>query len=132
MSPLVDAGMGKADVRALAAERGLPVADKPASPCLASRVAYGVEVTPERLARVDAAEEAVRALGFEVLRVRDHGDLARVEVPVEDVARAVALRAELQSRLSELGFRFVTLDLSGFKSGSLNAALRPPSFRTSE
>jgi uncharacterized protein len=131
-SPLVDAGMSKADVRALAAERGLPVADKPASPCLASRVAYGVEVTPERLARVDAAEEAVRELGFEVLRVRDHGDLARVELPVEDLDRAASLRAELHARLSGLGFRFVTLDLGGFKSGSLNAALRPPSFRSPE
>lgn len=127
LSPLVDAGMSKADVRTLAAARGLPVADKPASPCLASRVAYGVEVTPERLRRVDAAEEAVRALGFDVLRVRDHGDLARVEVPLDDFPRLAALRAEVHERLSGLGFRFVTLDLAGFRSGSLNAALRPPS-----
>lgn len=132
LSPLVDAGMSKADVRALAAERGLPVADKPASPCLASRVAYGVEVSPERLRRIDAAEEAVRALGFEVLRVRDHGDLARVEVPVEDFPRAASLRAEMQAQLAELGFRFVTLDLAGFRSGSLNAALPPPAFRHGE
>ena len=131
-SPLVDAGMSKSDVRALAAERGLPVADKPASPCLASRVAYGVEVSPERLQRVDAAEEAVRALGFEVLRVRDHGDLARIEVPVEDFARAASLRAEMHARLAGLGFRFVTLDLAGFRSGSLNAALAPPAFRRGE
>ncbi|HEX2057783.1 MAG TPA: ATP-dependent sacrificial sulfur transferase LarE [Actinomycetota bacterium] len=132
LSPLVDADMSKADVRALAAERGLPVADKPASPCLASRVAYGVEVTPERLRRIDAAEEAVRALGFDVLRVRDHGDLARVEVPAKDLPRAAALREELHARLSELGFRFVTLDLAGFRSGSLNAALRPPAIRRGE
>ena len=131
-SPLVDAGMSKADVRALAAERGLPVADKPASPCLASRVAYGVEVTPERLRRVDSAEEAVRSLGFEVLRVRDHGDLARVEVPLDDLPRLAALRAEVHARLSALGFRFVTLDLAGFRSGSLNAALRPPALRRGE
>ena len=127
LSPLADAGMSKADVRSLAAARGLPVADKPASPCLASRVAYGVEVTPERLRRVDAAEEAVRALGFDVLRVRDHGDLARVEVPIDDLPRLAALRAEVHERLSGLGFRFVTLDLAGFRSGSLNAALRAPS-----
>lgn len=131
-SPLVDAGMSKADVRALAARRGLPVADKPASPCLASRVAYGIEVTPERLRRVDEAEEAVRALGFDVLRVRDHGDLARVEVPAEDVPRAAALRAELHDRLTGLGFRFVTVDLGGFRSGSLNAALAPPAIRRGE
>lgn len=131
-SPLVDAGMSKADVRALAAEHGLPVADKPASPCLASRVAYGVEVTPERLRRVDAAEEAVRALGFDVLRVRDHGDLARVEVPVEDLERAAGLRDELHARLTALGFRFVTLDLAGFRSGSLNAALGPPAIKRGE
>ncbi|HEX2295484.1 MAG TPA: ATP-dependent sacrificial sulfur transferase LarE [Actinomycetota bacterium] len=131
-SPLVDAGMSKADVRALAAERGLPVADKPASPCLASRVAYGVEVSPERLRRIDEAEEAVRDLGFDVLRVRDHGDLARVEVPVEDLPRAAALRDEMHSRLVALGFRFVTLDLAGFRSGSLNAALGPPAIRRVE
>ncbi|HYP24009.1 MAG TPA: ATP-dependent sacrificial sulfur transferase LarE [Actinomycetota bacterium] len=131
-SPLVDAGMSKADVRALAAKRGLPVADKPASPCLASRVAYGVEVSPERLRRIDAAEEAVRALGFDVLRVRDHGDLARVEVPVEDFARAASLRDEMHARLVELGFRFVTLDLAGFRSGSLNAVLAPPALRRGE
>lgn len=132
VSPLVDAGMSKDDVRALAARRGLPVADKPASPCLASRVAYGVEVTPERLRRIDIAEEAVRALGFDVLRVRDHGDLASVEVPLEDVPRAAAAQAEIDARLSALGFRFVTLDLGGFRSGSLNAALRPPVIRQGE
>lgn len=131
-SPLVDAGMSKADVRALAAQRGLPVADKPASPCLASRVAYGVEVSPERLRRIDDAEEAVRSLGFDVLRVRDHGDLARVEVPLADVPRAAAAGAEIEAMLMALGFRFVTLDLAGFRSGSLNAALAPPAFRREE
>ena len=131
-SPLVEAGMSKSDVRALAAERGLPVADKPASPCLASRVAYGVEVSPERLQRVDAAEEAVRGLGFEVLRVRDHGELARIEVPIEDFPRAASLRGEMHACLADLGFRFVTLDLAGFRSGSLNAALAPPAFRRGE
>ncbi|MDQ3952960.1 MAG: TIGR00268 family protein, partial [Actinomycetota bacterium] len=106
--------------------------DKPASPCLASRLAYGVEVTPERLRRVDDAEEIVRGLGFDVLRVRDHGDLARIEVPAEDLPRAVSLRDEMSTRLSGLGFRYVTLDLGGFRSGSLNAALGPPAIRRGE
>lgn len=128
-APLVDAGMSKSDVRALAARMGLSVADKPASPCLASRFAYGVEVTPEGLRRVDAAEEVVRGLGFDVLRVRDHGDLARIEVPAKDFLRAAAAREELHRELAGLGFRFVTLDLAGFKSGSLNAVLGPPKLR---
>jgi uncharacterized protein len=131
-APLVDAGMAKTDVRALAGRMGLPVADKPASPCLASRFAYGVEVTPEGLRRIDAAEEIVRSLGFDVLRVRDHGDLARIEVPAEDLPRATAARERLHRELAGLGFRFVTLDLGGFKSGSLNAVLAPPAFRHSE
>jgi uncharacterized protein len=127
-SPLVDAAMGKAEVRALAARMGLPVADKPASPCLASRFAYGVAVTADGLRRVDAAEEIVRGFGFGVLRVRDHGDLARIEVPAEDIARAASLREELHRELASLGFRFVTLDLAGFRSGSLNAVLGRPKF----
>jgi uncharacterized protein len=131
-SPLVDAAMDKADVRALAARLGLEVADKPASPCLASRLAYGVEVTPPALRRIDAAEEIVRGLGFDVLRVRDHGDLARIEVPLEDFARAAELRDELHESLAGLGFRFVTLDLGGFRSGSLNATLGPPQIRPVE
>jgi uncharacterized protein len=125
-APLVEAGMSKADVRALAAGMGLPVADKPASPCLASRLAYGVEATPERLARVDEAEEIVRGFGFDVLRVRDHGDIARIELPPADLPRALALRTELHEALGGLGFAFVTLDLAGFRSGSLNSVLRGP------
>lgn len=131
-APLVHAGMAKSDVRALAARMGLPVAEKPASPCLASRFAYGVEVTPEGLRRIDAAEEIVRGFGFEVLRVRDHGDLARIEVPAEDLDRAAALRDELHRGLAALGFTFVTLDLGGFKSGSLNAVLARPTFAPPE
>ena len=129
-APLVDAALGKADIRSLASAMGLPVADKPASPCLASRFAYGVEVTPEGLSRIDAAEEIVRGFGFEVLRVRDHGDLARIELPAEDLPRAAALRRELHGGLAALGFVFVTLDLGGFKSGSLNAVLGRPKFRS--
>jgi uncharacterized protein len=128
VTPLADAGLSKAEIRELSAARGLPVADKPASPCLASRFAYGVRVTPEGLARVDAAEEALRELGFSVLRVRDHGDLARIELTPDEIERAGALRTEIAATLRELGFRYVTLDLEGFRSGSLNEVLLRPTF----
>jgi uncharacterized protein len=128
-TPLADARLTKRDVRALSAAAGLPTADKPASPCLASRFAYGVRVTAEGLHRIDRAEEAMRALGFGDLRVRDHGDLARIEVPAEEVERAARLRAEIAACLKGLGFAFVTLDLMGFRSGSLNEVLGPPRIR---
>jgi uncharacterized protein len=121
--PLQEAGLTKADVRALALAWGLPTWDKPASPCLSSRLAPGVEVSRERTARVEAAEEYLHALGYRECRVRLHeGELARVEVPAADLARLAdpAVRAPLVARLKELGFRFVTLDLEGFRSGSLN------------
>ena len=130
-TPLVDAGFSKDDVRELARAWNLPVSEKPASPCLASRFAYGVSVSAEGLERVDRAEEALRALGFEVLRVRDHGDLARVEVPLDDIERAAGLSSSIASALKELGFKFVTLDLAGFRSGSLNDVLAPPQIRSS-
>lgn len=128
-APLVDSGFSKADVRELARAWGVSVAEKPASPCLASRFAYGVRVTEDGLRRIDEAEESIRDLGFEVLRVRDHGDLARVEVPVVDIERAAALSGVIQERLRDLGFRYVTLDLGGFRSGSLNDVLEGPSIR---
>jgi len=128
-TPLADAGLTKGDVRALSALMGLKTAGKPASPCLASRFAYGVRVTEEGLRRIDRAEEALRALGFEVLRVRDHGELARVEVPSADVERAAARRGEITEALRLLGFTYVTLDLAGFRSGSLNEVLGPPRIR---
>ncbi len=121
--PLQEAGFTKADVRALAREWGLPTWDKPASPCLSSRLAPGVQVTHERTGRVEAAEAYLRGLGFRECRVRLHeGELARVEVPADGLARLAdpAARAELVRRLKELGFQFVTLDLEGFRSGSLN------------
>lgn len=121
--PLQEAGFSKADVRALALHWGLPTWDKPASPCLSSRLAPGVAVTRERTARVEAAEEYLRGLGFRECRVRLHeGELARVEVPAEGLARLAdpAVREGLARRLRELGFRYVTLDLEGFRSGSLN------------
>jgi uncharacterized protein len=132
LAPLVDAGLTKADVRQLSALLGLPTADKPASPCLASRFAYGVRVTPAGLRRVDRAEEALRGLGFGVLRVRDHGDLARIEVPPADIPRAAALGARIGADLLSLGFRYVTIDLVGFRSGSLNEVLPAPRLRRPE
>lgn len=126
-SPLLEVGLTKAEVRALAQEWGLPVWDKPASPCLSSRIAYGVEVTPERVARVDAAELWLREkLGIRELRVRlEAGDLARIELPLSEVPRLAApeLRDATSVHLKSLGFKYITLDLEGFRSGSLNAAL---------
>lgn len=122
--PLLEAGFSKADVRALARAWGLPTWDKPASPCLSSRLAPGVEVTPERTGRIEQAEAYLHALGLRECRVRVHeGDLARVEVSSAELPRLTepACREALVKRLRELGFRFVTLDLEGFRSGSLNA-----------
>jgi uncharacterized protein len=122
--PLQEAGFTKADVRDLARAWGLPTWDKPASPCLSSRLAPGVEATPERTARVEAAEEYLHALGLRECRVRLHeGELARVEIPASELVRFAApeVRDGLVRRLKELGFRYVTLDLEGFRSGSLNA-----------
>jgi uncharacterized protein len=123
-SPLAECGFTKADVRALAAHWQLPVWDKPASPCLSSRVAYGEEVTPERLAMIDKAEQWLRSRGLATVRVRYHrGDLARLEVPAEAIPGLCELgaRSELVAKFKELGFRFITLDLEGFRSGSLNS-----------
>jgi uncharacterized protein len=121
--PLQEAGITKADVRALARHWALPTWDKPASPCLSSRLAPGVTVTAERTGRVEAAEDYLRSLGCGECRVRLHeGELARVEVPPADLPRLVdpAVYPELVRRFKELGFRFVTVDLEGFRSGSLN------------
>jgi pyridinium-3,5-biscarboxylic acid mononucleotide sulfurtransferase len=125
LAPLVDAGFAKADVREASRRMGLRTAEKPAAACLASRLAYGIEVTPVRLSRVERAEAVLRSYGLDRLRVRDHGDLARVEVPVEALPMLVEpdRRAHLVARLRDLGFTFVTLDLEGFRSGSMNASL---------
>jgi pyridinium-3,5-biscarboxylic acid mononucleotide sulfurtransferase len=122
--PLQEAGFTKADVRAVALAWGLPTWDKPASPCLSSRLAPGVEVTRERTARVEAAEKYLHALGYRECRVRLHeGELARIEVPADDLRRLLQpeTHAGLVGRLKELGFRYVTLDLEGFRSGSLHS-----------
>jgi uncharacterized protein len=129
-TPLADAGLTKSDVRELSRAIGLPTSEKAASPCLASRFAYGVRVTEEGLRRIEAAEEKLRVLGLDVLRVRDHGDdLARVEVPAEDIGVVVEHRDAIAEGLKALGFRFVTLDLQGFRSGSLNEVLPGPRLR---
>lgn len=122
-SPLAECEFSKADVRALALEWKLPIWDKPASPCLSSRVAYGEEVTPERLRMIDAAEQFLRSLGLSTVRVRYHrGDLARLEVPLDAITQLCqpVAREQLTRHFHELGFKFITLDLEGFRSGSLN------------
>jgi uncharacterized protein len=122
--PLQEAGFTKADVRTLARAWDLPTWDKPASPCLSSRLAPGVAVTPERTSRVEAAEEWLHAQGYRECRVRLHeGELARIEVPADGLTRLAdpQVRDALVRRFRELGFRFVALDLEGFRSGSLNA-----------
>jgi uncharacterized protein len=124
--PLQEAGFTKAHVRALAREWDLPTWDKPASPCLSSRLAPGVQVTPERTARVEAAEVYLRSLGYRECRVRLHeGELARVEVPASEIGLLLDAdtRTRLTAKLKELGFRYVTLDLEGFRSGNLNELL---------
>ncbi|MDE0498049.1 MAG: ATP-dependent sacrificial sulfur transferase LarE [Acidimicrobiaceae bacterium] len=121
--PLVEAGFTKADVRRLSAELGLRTWDKPAAACLASRVPYGTQVTVPLLARLDRAEAALRRLGFGQLRVRDYGDTARIELPLDDLAEAVGRREAIVEAISGVGYRYVTLDLEGFRSGNLNGAL---------
>ncbi len=124
--PLQEAGLTKAHVRELAKGWDLPTWDKPATPCLSSRIAYGEEVTPERVRMIDAAEGWLRRRGLKLLRVRYHkGDLARIEVPVEELPRLAdpEVRKELIPAFRELGFKFVTLDLEGFRSGSLNTLI---------
>jgi len=129
-APLVEAGLGKAEIRELSRAFGLPTWDKPAMACLSSRFPYGTPITPEKLRQVDRAEAFVRKLGFRNFRVRHHGDLARLEVDRSEMGRLWEDgRAEaIARRLRELGFLYVTVDLRGFRSGSLNEALlKPPS-----
>lgn len=125
-SPLAECGLVKSEIRALAAKWELPIWDKPATPCLASRLAYGVEVTPERLEMIDRAERHLRALGLRECRIRYHeGDLARVEVPAEAIERLCRpeRREQLVEKFKSVGFKFVTIDLEGFRSGSMNTVL---------
>lgn len=123
VSPLVDAGFAKADVRALAAHLGLENATKPQAACLSSRFPYGSHITEARLAQVEAAEDALSALGFSQYRVRHHESVARLELVAEELPRALELRDEVVRRLRDVGYRHVTVDLAGFRSGSLNESL---------
>lgn len=122
--PLVEAGFDKAAVRETSRRLGLRTWDKPAAACLASRLPYGTPVTVGVLGQVERAETALRALGFPALRVRHYEDLARIEVPVEDLGRVIAARADVVEVVRAAGYRYVTLDLEGLRSGNLNEALR--------
>jgi uncharacterized protein len=126
-SPLRDAGLTKTEIRALAKAKGLANWDQPALACLGSRFPYGEEMTPQRLQRIEAGEEAVRALGIRQVRVRDHGTIARIEVPPEaiETLAAAPVRAQLAARLRELGYTYVALDLDGYRMGAMNAGVAP-------
>jgi uncharacterized protein len=125
LSPFLEAELSKREIRALSRAAGLPSADLPASACLSSRLPYGTEVTPERLRQVERAEEALRALGFRQVRLRHHGALARVEVDPAELPRALepAMARRISAAIKPLGFRWVALDLDGYRSGSLNEVL---------
>ncbi|MHB8928537.1 MAG: ATP-dependent sacrificial sulfur transferase LarE [Bacillota bacterium] len=123
-SPLLEAGLAKADIRALSRARDLPNWDKPALACLASRFPYGTKITRPELERVAAAERHLRGLGFNQLRVRNHGEIARIEVPSSDLGRLLESREQVVARFKELGFLYVTMDLQGYRTGSMNEALR--------
>lgn len=124
-SPLIEVGLTKSEVRELSKQSGLPTWDKPASPCLSSRIAYGTPVTIERLSKIDRGEEILREYGFREFRVRHHDTLVRIEIAPAEMEQILnkELMAELSVRFRELGFKFVTLDLQGFRSGSLNEVL---------
>lgn len=124
-SPMVEAGLTKADIRALSKEMDLPVWDKPAQACLASRIPYGTMVTVEALTQIAKAERGLRQAGFRQLRVRHHGDVARIEVPVEDLASLIDedTRNTIVKKIREAGYLYVTMDLAGFRSGSMNEAI---------
>jgi pyridinium-3,5-biscarboxylic acid mononucleotide sulfurtransferase len=129
LRPLAAAGLDKAAVRRIAHAFALPCADKPAAPCLASRIPHFSPVSPQKLAQVERAEAALRRLGFADLRVRHHGEVARVELPAEDLVRAVTdpLRGQIHDAVTQAGFRFVTVDLTGIQSGAFTRAFLPAS-----
>ena len=125
-SPLIEAGLSKTEIRELSKNLGLPTWDKPASPCLSSRIAYGIPVTIERLSKVERGEAILRRLGFKEFRVRFHEELARLEIAPSEMKRVLSL--EMTDRLAEefrqIGFRYVTLDLQGFRTGAMNEVLK--------
>lgn len=122
-SPLMEAGLTKSDIRELSVVLNLPTWDKPSTACLASRVPYGEIITGEKLNQIAQAEEYLKGLGFRQPRVRHHGDLARIEIPKDAMEAALQKSAEIVEKLKEIGFHFVSLDLSGFRSGSMNVVL---------
>jgi len=121
----MDAKLTKADIRQLSRQVNLPTADVPASPCLASRLTYGLEVTEQRLKQIEQAEDFMRSLGLVEFRVRHHDTIARIEVKPQDIGKVTAepARSRIVEKLKALGFKFVTVDLQGFRSGSLNEPL---------
>ena len=125
LAPLLDAGLHKTEIRALSQRAGLPTWDRPASACLSSRLPYGTEVTPERLSLVERGEAALRELGFRQFRVRLHDNLARVEISIDELPRAMTpeIAAAISERLKAAGFTYVALDLEGYRQGSLNEGL---------
>ena len=127
LAPLLDVGLGKAEIRELSRLAGLPTWDRPASACLSSRIPYGTAVTPAVLGKVERAEAVLRALGFSQFRVRAHGELARIELAPEELSRGLQpeIAQQLASQIKAAGFSFVTLDLEGYRQGSLNSLLRP-------
>lgn len=122
-APLKEAGFGKNDVRGLARHLGLPIWDKPASACLASRVPYGQQVTPEKLSQIEAAEDCLWELGFRQFRVRHHGDIARIELDPDQMVSMLELAQEVNARLKSVGFKYITMDLIGYRRGSLNEGI---------
>lgn len=125
-SPLLEAGLTKQDIRLLSRELGLPTWDKPAMACLSSRVPYGERISREKLEQVDRAEQLLRDLGYRQVRVRHHGEVARIELPAEDIPRFFedGLAEPIARRFKDLGFQYVTLDLQGYRSGSMNEVLK--------
>ncbi len=123
LSPLRRAGLTKADVRALSKEMGLPTWDKPSYACLASRFVYGQAITPEKLLMADRAEQYLQSLGFRQARVRVHLDLARIEVPPEDLSRLLAHAGQVEAYCRDLGFAWAAMDLGGYRTGSMNRTL---------
>ncbi len=125
-SPLAECGLSKNEIRDLSREIGLTTWDRPSSPCLSSRIPYGRRITPEALVRIERAEELIRSLGVNEVRVRDHGDLARIEVREEDmnILMTPSTRRSIAVQLKSLGYHFISLDLEGFRSGSMNRVLK--------